>query len=123
MTVYTAHDRTQLLGIITPSEPEFAEDAQKVIVPAEEGLIGAFDLGYHRFYLYRQGTHGVWVYVHPWRSANARQSVGAVVDILSPKQHASFGTVTVEGAVVFHPDTDDAVIVEEVAAAFWSDTR
>lgn len=123
MTMYTTQDRTQLLGIITPSEPVFVEDAQKVTVPAEEGLIGAFDLGYHRFYLYRQGTHGVWVYVHPWRRANVRQPVGAVLDILSPKQHASFGYVKVEGEVVFDPGSYDAVTVEEVAAAFWSDTR
>ncbi|WP_205326972.1 hypothetical protein [Glycomyces sp. YM15] len=123
MTPYTTHDQTQLLAVITPAEPAFAEQPQRANVPAEQGLIGAFDYGYHRYLVYRQGDRGVWVYMHPWRRDYARQAVGAVLGLVTPEQHAVFSDVHAEGYHVFDPNSHVAVTVEEVAAAFWSEAR
>ncbi|MDN3242579.1 hypothetical protein [Glycomyces tritici] len=123
MTAYTTQDQTQLLAVITPAEPTFAEQPQRAVVPPAQGLIGAFDYGHHRYLVYRQGDRNVWVYMHPWRREHARQPVGAVLDLVTPKQHAVFSQVESERELVFDPDWHEAVTVEEVAAAFWSDAR
>jgi hypothetical protein len=61
--------------------------------------------------------------MHPWRREHARQPVGAVLDLVTPKQHAVFSHVESEREQVFDPDSLVADVVAEVAAAFWSDAR
>lgn len=118
-----AHDRTQLLTVISLSEPEYVPEPQRVEAAPESLLMGAFDFGYHRYLVYRQGDRGVWVYMHPWRRKELRQAVGAVVSVVTDGQHAVFSRVESEGQLVFDPASDTAVTVEEVAAAYWSHFR
>lgn len=47
----------------------------------------------------------VWVYMHPWRREHARQTVGAVLDLVTTKQHAVFSHVHAEGYHVFDSDS------------------
>jgi hypothetical protein len=55
MTPYTRQDQTRLLAVIAPAEPLFAEQPQRAGVAAAPGLSGAFDYGFHRYLVYRQG--------------------------------------------------------------------
>jgi hypothetical protein len=123
MTAYPRQGQTQLLAVIAPAEPPFADQPQRVDVPAAPGLIGAFDYGYHRYLVYGQGDRAVWVYMHPWRREHARQALGAVLGLVTPEQHAVFSHVHAEGNHVFDPGSKIAETVEQVAAAFWSVAR
>ncbi|MCD0446294.1 hypothetical protein LO763_22020 [Glycomyces sp. A-F 0318] len=119
MTLYTSTDAL-LERTPPPSAPVNYPEPVIVVVPFETDLLGAFDYGTHRYFVYRSGERGVWVTMQAWRSANERQPVGAIRHLVTGEQHAAFHPVTVGAEVVFDPDAPTAAVVAEVAAAIWS---